>query len=556
MTEQEFEKLYKDSYKAVYWTAMSLLKNKEETEDVVQDTFITAYNSYDTLKDKDKAVAWVKRIAANKCLNILTRRKTFNVEDEFFEETEAVGEDFLPESLVESEEKRRILMDIIKKCLSEDTFIIVVLFYFNELSAAEIAERLNMSQNSVFTRLNYARNKIKKEVERYEKDNDDKLFAAMGIPFLTRLFESESESVPFKPMPTSLQNIPASHATTGAAKIAATEAVRKGGKILMIKKLAVGALAVTLVGGCGVVVYKAIEEKKEPDRIKVTEEKTEPEKMRSDDQDVAEAVTLKEDEDTAQKEDDKIITADEVDKTGAYYIDEYKYIYSEDREVLLSSSLYVPEYDKVSIVSFKDSSGELKGYTWHDYNENTDLVRSWDMSEDGSEYTMTEYTYNEAGKPTYMISYDLNNNNAVRYYGEWEYDEQGRTLKETSHDGDGRLMNGHTYKYEADGSYCMSTDPSMEYVSNAYYDADHNILKSEFIHGDIYHYSLYYYENGNRVKCEDYNSDDGSLTSYTEYSYDGSRDGSCTSYTYYNEDGDPVYKVRYEYVDYDPERDS
>ena len=160
MTEQEFERLYKDSYKAVYWTALSLLKNKEEAEDVVQDTFITAYNSYDTLKDKDKAHAWVKKIAANKCLNILTRRKTFNAEDEFFEETEAVGEDFLPESLIESEEKRRILMDIIRKCLSEDTFIIVVLFYFNELSAAEIAERLDMTPNSVFTRLNYARNKI------------------------------------------------------------------------------------------------------------------------------------------------------------------------------------------------------------------------------------------------------------------------------------------------------------------------------------------------------------------------------------------------------------
>ena len=96
MTENEFEKLYNDAYKAVYWTAMNLLRKKDEAEDVVQDTFITAYNSYDSLKDKDKAVAWVKKIAANKCLNILTRTRTVNVEDEVLEATEAVGEDFLP----------------------------------------------------------------------------------------------------------------------------------------------------------------------------------------------------------------------------------------------------------------------------------------------------------------------------------------------------------------------------------------------------------------------------------------------------------------------------
>ena len=45
MTQQELEKLYNDTYKAVYWTAFSLLKNKEEAEDVVQETYITAYNS-------------------------------------------------------------------------------------------------------------------------------------------------------------------------------------------------------------------------------------------------------------------------------------------------------------------------------------------------------------------------------------------------------------------------------------------------------------------------------------------------------------------------------
>lgn len=75
MTEKELEQLYNEAYKAVYWTAISILKNKEDAEDVVQDTFITAYESYDTLQDKTKAVPWIKKIAANKCINIVTREE-------------------------------------------------------------------------------------------------------------------------------------------------------------------------------------------------------------------------------------------------------------------------------------------------------------------------------------------------------------------------------------------------------------------------------------------------------------------------------------------------
>ena len=223
MTEKELEELYTQAYKAVYWTALNLLKDEDEAEDVVQDTFISAYEHYDTLQDKTKAVAWVKKIAANKCLNILTRKKTVNADDEFFEDVEAIGDDFLPESMIESAEKRKIIMDIIHNSLSEETAMTIILFYFNEMSVKEIAERLNIPQGTVLSRMNYAKKKIKKEVEKYEKENKDKLF--MGIPFLTMLFEKEAEQIPFKPMPVSLRNLAASaQATTEAAAATAATA--------------------------------------------------------------------------------------------------------------------------------------------------------------------------------------------------------------------------------------------------------------------------------------------------------------------------------------------
>ncbi|MBR2548964.1 MAG: sigma-70 family RNA polymerase sigma factor [Clostridiales bacterium] len=255
MTEKELEKLYNEAYKAVYWTAMSILKNKEDAEDVVQDTFITAYETYDTLNDKTKAVSWVKKIAANKCLNIVTRKRTVNADDEFLENAEEVPEDFLPDSIVESEEKRKIIMDIINNSLSEDTAMTIILFYFNEMSIKEIAERLNIPQGTVLSRLNYAKKKIKKEVEKYEKDNKDKLFV-VSVPFLTLLFEKEAEQVPFVPMPESIKGITASSKAASKATEAATAKYTAAGTVIKVAAIGIAAAAILAAGGF--IVYKVI----------------------------------------------------------------------------------------------------------------------------------------------------------------------------------------------------------------------------------------------------------------------------------------------------------
>ena len=134
MTNQELEKIYTESYRAVYWTAMSLLKNEADAEDIVQETFLTLIKSYDTIKDKSKVTSWLKKTAANKCLDRIKLTKTVNVDDEVLENIETVPENFLPDSLVESEAMRKIIMDIIEKTLSEDVRRTIILFYFDEMS--------------------------------------------------------------------------------------------------------------------------------------------------------------------------------------------------------------------------------------------------------------------------------------------------------------------------------------------------------------------------------------------------------------------------------------
>ena len=258
MTEKELENIYNEAYRPVYWTAFSLLKNEQDAEDVVQDTFISFITNYSDMKDTGKAVALLKKIAANKCLDRIKLSKTDAVEDEFFENIEAVPEDFLPESIIESEQMRKVVMDIIEKSLSEDVRKTLILFYFNELSTKEISEALGIPQGTVLWRLNFAKKKIKKEVEKYEEENKTKLF--MAVPFLSKLFIKEAAQVSFKPMPASISNCLSASSKAyvhEAARKTAAEAAKKGTGIMsnkLIGIIAAGAAVTAITIGIVVLV--------------------------------------------------------------------------------------------------------------------------------------------------------------------------------------------------------------------------------------------------------------------------------------------------------------
>lgn len=257
MNKEELERIYNEAYGPVYWTAFQLLKNEADSEDIVQETFVSLIESYDTIKDKNKVTAWLKKNAANKCLNRLTRSKTDAVEDEFFEDVEAMPEDFLPDTIVESEESRRVVMDIIESSLSDDVRRTLVLYYFDEMTTKEIAEAQGIPQGTVLWRLNFAKKKIKKEVEKYENKTNSKLYT-MALPFLSKLFIAEAQQVPLRPIPPTLLDMTASavkSVASEAAKTAASSAARAAGKTAGItagKVVAIGvasAAAVALIGG-------------------------------------------------------------------------------------------------------------------------------------------------------------------------------------------------------------------------------------------------------------------------------------------------------------------
>ena len=139
-------------------------------------------------------------------------------------------------------------MDIIENSLSEDVRRTIILFYFDEMSTKEIAEAMGIPQGTVLWRLGFARKKIKKEVEKYEKETNTKLYS-VALPFLALLFRKEAEQVVIPPMSASLAELSASKgaALSGAGKTIASEAIRKGTGIVM-KKILIGLVTLLAVG--------------------------------------------------------------------------------------------------------------------------------------------------------------------------------------------------------------------------------------------------------------------------------------------------------------------
>ena len=138
MNDHSFQSIFKQYYRQLCIYALHFVENAGAAEDIVQDVFVTLIKSYDSIRDKDKVIPWLKRTAANRCLDKIKLNKTDNAEDEFFDSIEALPEDFLPDSIVESDEARAIIVDIINNSLSEDVRMTLVMFYFDALQHSEI----------------------------------------------------------------------------------------------------------------------------------------------------------------------------------------------------------------------------------------------------------------------------------------------------------------------------------------------------------------------------------------------------------------------------------
>lgn len=193
---KSFEKLYKLTEREVWFTCISFLKNETTAQDIMQETYITAFLKIQSLEKSSQIRSWLNRIAVNKCKNYLKGKGEIQLDDEIFENQAIVDERIsIPEEYISDKAKREIILSIMQEVLSDVQYQTVVMHYFNEMTVDEIAEVFECSRGTVLSRLNYSRAKMKTAIEDYENKSGDKLHGVVFVPFFTTIFKEEAKSL-------------------------------------------------------------------------------------------------------------------------------------------------------------------------------------------------------------------------------------------------------------------------------------------------------------------------------------------------------------------------
>ena len=168
----------------IFRLAQHITQNREDAEDVLQETFMKAYEHLDQFKGDSKFYTWIVRIAVNQALMKLRRRKTDKSvsldeqidtgEDTIVREIAAWEEN--PEQRFSREELGEVLDSAIQS-LEPLYRSVFVLRDIEEMSTEETAEALNLSIPAVKSRLLRARLQLREKLTRYFKRKGDDAFA-------------------------------------------------------------------------------------------------------------------------------------------------------------------------------------------------------------------------------------------------------------------------------------------------------------------------------------------------------------------------------------------
>jgi RNA polymerase sigma-70 factor (ECF subfamily) len=181
-----FGELVRRYERKIFRLAQHVTQNREDAEDVLQETFMKAYEHLDQFKGDSKFYTWIVRIAVNQALMKLRRRKTDKTVS--IDETIDTGEDTVvreiaawdenPEQQFSRDELGGIL-DTAVRSLEPLYRSVFVLRDIEELSTEETAEALGLSVPAVKSRLLRARLQLREKLTRFFKRKGDDAFAYM-----------------------------------------------------------------------------------------------------------------------------------------------------------------------------------------------------------------------------------------------------------------------------------------------------------------------------------------------------------------------------------------
>lgn len=169
--EKGFNEVYSQTYNRVYFRAKQIMKKEEDAQDLTQIVFVEAYKCIGSLQASEALFSWLDGITYRQGMKLFRKNKDVLLTEEaegLFDTLENNDLSTAPELSADQKATSEIIKGIIEE-LPELQKTAIVMFYFDGMKVEQIASAMECSENTIKSRLNYARKFIKNKVEEKEK---------------------------------------------------------------------------------------------------------------------------------------------------------------------------------------------------------------------------------------------------------------------------------------------------------------------------------------------------------------------------------------------------
>ncbi len=161
-------RLLMDTYQSrLYWHIRRLIVDHDNAQDVLQETFIKAYQNFHQFKQDSQLYTWLYRIATNEALQQLNKMKRMMKSDD---DAESHLVNLVADSGGAEGDEIQLLLQQAIQTLPEKQKLVFTMRYYDDLPYEEISKIVDMSVGTLKTNYHYAKQKIEDYIkENYEK---------------------------------------------------------------------------------------------------------------------------------------------------------------------------------------------------------------------------------------------------------------------------------------------------------------------------------------------------------------------------------------------------
>ena len=160
MQTKEFEKLVQEYSEPLYWKIRRIVNNHDDANDLLQNTFIKAWNNIDSFRSDSKVSTWLYRIAINEAIDFLRKQKQ-QMQDLSVDEAEAVANSLKADEYFDGSDIQLKLQTAIST-LPPTQKAVFNMRYFDEMPYSEMSAITGTSEGALKASYHIAVQKITK----------------------------------------------------------------------------------------------------------------------------------------------------------------------------------------------------------------------------------------------------------------------------------------------------------------------------------------------------------------------------------------------------------